>query len=101
MDIELTNDIDDVSNLAPRANKEEDLASYRSCLMQRDDLFQKEAYQHCSSCVGLFIFTATGMKMGCGHYVCDSCICRNRGNMVVCGGPFDYPCPGRNESGIF
>ena len=70
MDIALTNDIDDVSNQAPPANKEEDLASYRSCLMQREDLCQKEAHQHCSSCVGLFIDnTATGMKMGCGQHL--------------------------------
>lgn len=94
MDIALTNDIDDVSNQAPPANKEEDLASYRSCLMQREDLCQKEAYQHCSSCVGLFILTATGMK------ICDSCICRNRGNIDVCCGSFDYPYPGLDESGI-
>jgi hypothetical protein len=37
--------------------------------------------------------------MGCVHYICDSCICRHRGKMDVCGGSFDYPCPGYTECG--
>jgi hypothetical protein len=92
-------DVDYVNHHTLPAVRKEEQESYRDCLMRRADFYQKEAYRHCSTCVGLFLFIATGMKMGCGHYICDSCICRHRGNMDVCGGSFDYPCPSYTESG--
>jgi hypothetical protein len=92
-------DVDYVNHHTLPAVREEEQASYRYCLMRRADFYEKEACRHCSTCVGLFIFIATGMKMGCGHYICESCISRHRGNMDVCGGSFDYPRPGYTESG--
>ena len=71
-------DVDYVNHHTLPAVRREEQESYRDCLMRRADFYQKEAYRHCSTCVGLFLFIATGMKMGCGHYICDSCICRHR-----------------------
>lgn len=86
-----TPDIVNIDEMAARKKEEE--STNRLWMLQREEMYKREAYRFCADCQGLFIFTSSGMKMGCGHYLCDSCICRNRGNEDVCGGHYDFPCP--------
>lgn len=57
------------------------------------------SYLHCCSCLGLFMSDMCGLNMGCDHYLCDSCVCRHRGDANIGNGRFDFPCPERQDDG--
>ena len=50
--------------------------SYRHCLRLREGFYQISSYRHCCSCLGLFMPDMGGLKMGCKHYLCDSCVAK-------------------------
>jgi hypothetical protein len=73
--------------------------SYRHCLRLREGFYQISSYRHCCSCLGLFMSNMCGLNMGCKHYLCDSCVCRYRGDADIGYGQFDFPCPERLDDG--
>ena len=70
----------------------ERVENYRCMARGRDDFYNAQYYKHCPSCLSLFIFEICGMETECGHFLCDSCICRFRGGAEVFNGTFPYFC---------
>ena len=59
-------------------NEEQQLKdTYRLNLRDRADFYKIQSYRHCCECLGLFLFAVFGLRMSCGHFLCDSCICRS------------------------
>ena len=77
----------------------ERVESYRCFVRGRDDFYNIQSYKHCPSCLGLFNFKVCGMETDCGHFLCDSCICRFRGGAEVFNGTFPYFCCERLDDG--
>ena len=92
-------DIIDEKDHFKEEEKKEQEEYYRYCIRGRENFYNIQSYRNCVGCLGLFIPAVSGVTLGCGHFLCDSCICRFRGNLDVGDGPYDYICDERMENG--